>query len=629
MINDINFSIPSTTYFTTGSIKEFSSYVPLRLTSTERSLLTVIESTLRVSEYTDEVDVVSNLYADRYYSSGGTVTGKSQRILNGIRDICKVAIGLCVSGGIDKNKLLRNLNIRDGNDRSIDTRSDKKYIDKNDGTNSYYNNFKHIGNAKGKNSNSFNETVLVDGNFNRMDTVKNEENNIIRYVKSFAQLPIELNAPFLRVLFEIGRRNFILSPLQMRDTYGKLMYVLQDAQSPVISRSLGFSLYKDLDMVRPYMVQMGVEHILDDDRIILSTMCINVKNVEGINIDRHIIDHLVKMKKNALQELLDEYSVNDNNNDSDIELKVKITRFELKRCIQSISDAISAVQMNLIPVERMLTLLESSFSPLNIEKAYSLEIHPDRKYMSTSSRYGYGAFGTSFSSTLSDIDDKKASSGVTLSHNHSTQYTYVWQSLCLWREVQRNMHKLCFCADKDLLSRKNTYQLLNTGQGMNRVQNCPFVEKTMCNLLRKIQNAADAPWVGLSVIHLGDRDVPNALFFIDKYMQIPRFLKPIVDFVDSIYQIDLQTESVIHKDKEEGNYISNYIIEEFGSARGLIMKVLCDYYKHGFDGSGDDGGSCIDGRLTSSWNWTSRITKKRYYYALMLDGFQGFDAKFK
>ena len=44
---------------------------------------------------------------------------------------------------------------------------------------------------------------------------------------------------------------------------------------------------------------------------------------------------------------------------------------------------------------------------------------------------------------------------------------------------------------------------------------------------------------------------------------------------------------------------------------------------------GDDGGSCIDGRLTSAWNWCSKLHKKPYYNVFMFTGFQGFDGDWK
>ena len=56
-------------------------------------------------------------------------------------------------------------------------------------------------------------------------------------------------------------------------------------------------------------------------------------------------------------------------------------------------------------------------------------------------------------------------------------------------------------------------------QGLNRVQQAPGVSKAMHSILYKCQRQI-GNWVGSSVIHLGDHNVPNALMFIDKYTQV-------------------------------------------------------------------------------------------------------------
>jgi len=128
-------------------------------------------------------------------------------------------------------------------------------------------------------------------------------------------------------------------------------------------------------------------------------------------------------------------------------------------------------------------------------------------------------------------------------------------------------------------------------------------------------------WVGSSVIHLGDNNVPNALMFIDKYTQVARILNPIVLTIDQV--------SNMCKNPKTKSYIDNC----FGGKKRVRMDILVDFFRFAFDGSGADNfydaGSCIDGRLTSSWNWCSKLEQKPFYPIFKLGGFLGFDGNFQ
>lgn len=566
-------------------LRDFARYIPLRLNERERSLLNVLESTLNVTEYTDNVDI------------SGSFSSKTQRIIDGIIEVCNIATGLTTAAGLD--------------DAVMAVASSNAWVDRSES----------------------------------LDVHPPSAAPPMTY-KLASRSPRQ-NADFLRDLYEIGRRNKVLNPSRMRGSYGKLMYLLQDAQSPAVAKTLGFCLYKELVMVGPYLEQFhrGLE-FLEDSRLVEAVQYVDgFCHSTGRRLSRKEVDIIIAYKREVTESLLKDYIQQESKStstniqsieeanlkeivvtdrdmiDEENESNVKVLKFlneeELRRCIDSIADAVATCVSNVKPVKRMLQLLEERFDPNDPKKngKYSnltlTAVSRVSSYnMGGGHYYGFSGFG--------NYNENSNSEGATLSHSHPTQFVFVWQSLKLWCEVQKNIHQLWVCADDDLLSTQSSYSLRNTGQGLNRVQSCPRVGSIMRQLLSQVQREAGSPWVGLSVIHLGDRDVPNALIFIDKYTQIPRFLRPLVDFVDGL---DAMCSS--------NDGIGAYITKEFGGIDQLKMMVLCDYFKHGFDGSGDDGGSCIDGRLTSSWNWTSRLAKKRYYHAFMLSGFQGFDGEFK
>lgn len=71
----------------------------------------------------------------------------------------------------------------------------------------------------------------------------------------------------------------------------------------------------------------------------------------------------------------------------------------------------------------------------------------------------------------------------------------------------------------------------------------------------------------------------------------------------------------------------------FGGVAALRVAILADFFRCAFDGSGADNffdaGSCIDGRLTSAWNWCSQLPEKPFYIVFKLAGFTSFDGEFQ
>jgi len=383
----------------------------------------------------------------------------------------------------------------------------------------------------------------------------------------------EDNAEYFSSVFEIGRRHKILNPECMRTDYGKLVHMLMDSQNPDIQRLLEFKLVKKVTTVYEYLKSRDSLAMLKCQDMIMATTAIVDRGRTKAEVQQAI-----KCKESAVKRIVRKFSNDD------------IGEEEIEWCLYSIGDNSSFLVFNRDPVDQMISYLTANFpDSLPADSPRSLCI-----------RSGY--------------------KGARLSHPHSQQFQYCLQTLTLWREIQNDMFKLWCLAEEDLLASNNYYSLRDTGQGLNRVQSAPAIGRAMHDILHRSQKKVGS-WIGSSVVHLGDHNVPNALTFIDKYTQVPRILNPIVQVIEAIPRC------------AEHTHVMDMIVAAHGSVKDCQLDILQDFFKHAFDGSGADNfydaGSCIDGRLTSAWNWCNKLDKKHYYPIFKLTGFTGFDGSFK
>lgn len=374
--------------------------------------------------------------------------------------------------------------------------------------------------------------------------------------------------PLLEELFEILRRHKRLNPFDNRSEYGKLVMLLQDVQRDAVRRALGITstLITPLKTVGDALSTIGASGLLTDDKLKAGFLRLTGQD-----------------KLNGLSTLVDTYGGKDDPKKREI----------VERCLRSIDDVRQFLLSNIDPLIYLREKVEREFAHMKEGDPYSVAI-----------RGGKG--------------------GARFSHSNSVHCQYVAESLLLWEKVQRTIFVIWEAAENDMLiDGGGRYEITNTGQGFHRLCSAPKSFRAMSRCVSETEREMGG-WVGIKVIHLGDVDVPNPLVFIDKYTIIPRIVQPVMHTVRALRHA-FEEESAAADGEPTYPGLRNLLRAKYHSYEELRLMILSDFFKHAFDGSGDDGGSCIDGRLTSAWNWCHQLHKKPYYDAFVLTGFNGFD----
>jgi len=179
-----------------------------------------------------------------------------------------------------------------------------------------------------------------------------------------------------------------MNPDKMRATYGKLVYLLMDAQRPEVKDMLGFSVVSPIRTVYETLEKGGALGLLEEDLIRTAT-----QEIHSDGRSRREIQSDIKAKERAIERLSAKYARSSELNEGVI-----------KQCLYSIGDNSAFLRVNRDPCEQLIKWLKKYFQPTQATPGCNLSI-----------RYGRG--------------------GARLTHGHAEQYSYCLQSLTLWREI--------------------------------------------------------------------------------------------------------------------------------------------------------------------------------------------------
>lgn len=248
-----------------------------------------------------------------------------------------------------------------------------------------------------------------------------------RLVKS----KLRVNHDFFARAFEVGRRYKVMNPQKMRSDYGKMMYLLMDSKRPEVAETLQINLVRPIQTVGQLLQAKHGEGILASEDLEDAT-----RDLSDDIHDKSQLLILQQQKREAVSRIVDKYS------------SKHLSRDEILRVLDSISDANNFLANNEKPVTRMLELLKTNFDIKgpkgNIKGGdFSLAIGRGNKFRSGGIAHTF--YGGQKKFTMHSMGGSN-SGGAKLTHSHSTQFTFTSQTFMLWQQVSKYMYSeyLCF-----------------------------------------------------------------------------------------------------------------------------------------------------------------------------------------